>query len=408
MENQNDFNFELFEDNEREKASPKQREKRTADKKKRQRIVNAVFFGVLGIIIAAAAVLAAPFFFAKYNPERYAVQYIEAVISKDYGAVYDKSEGRKVADFGRDEFIAACEKSPELISISEGEITDFAVQKYGAPVENVQNMLVTFTNGEGETGTYIFPMLQISNGFWKYDEYAAVLTFDIICRAKIYAPMQTAVYLNGEELSEDICQTLSGNMAGGESFSYLEFSLDPMLAGEYTLKAENAYCEPYEQSCNINKLNCEIYIGMDLSEDGKAQLISAAESNITTFINGAAENSVDPSSLPLTDRFAKNGFEETAKALEKELYAGVDYISVSDFAISNIALTNDFEKAPRITAWNEARITLDLTFDYTYKLNNSKYAASPESRNGRGYAIITYTCANGKWQMDDFSIQAKF
>jgi hypothetical protein len=33
MENRNDFNFELFEDNEREKASPEQRKKRTADKK---------------------------------------------------------------------------------------------------------------------------------------------------------------------------------------------------------------------------------------------------------------------------------------------------------------------------------------------------------------------------------------
>ncbi len=409
MENKNEFDFDMFK---QEKSaddipSPKRLEEKRAERKKRQLIVNICVYSLLGAIICAALILAAPFAFAKYNPERYARQYIEAVIAKDYGAIYDKSEGRSLASFTREEFIAACEANPQLISISDKEITSFAVQKYGAPVEDTQNMLVTFTNAEGETGVYIFPMLQISNGFWKYDEYAAVISFDIICHASIYAPRQTTVYINGEAINEELCEVKTAISPSGDSFTYFEYGISPMLAGTYTITAENSYCEPCEQSVEISKHNSDIYINLTLGEDGLQQLISAAKNNLTSLINAAAENSVDSSVLPMTERFTANGFEELAKSLEEELYAGVDYISVSDFEISDISAVQKAE-GTGLNALDEPRVTLDLTFDYTYKLNNSGYSAEGESRNGTGYAIITYTLANGKWQLDDLALQAKF
>lgn len=413
MENQNDFNFDLFEQEkhaETERPTAGQKDKRKEKKRKREMLLNIAAFLIIALIVAAVLAFAAPFAFAKYNPERYAKQYIEAVISKDYGKVYDKSEGRSLADFGRDEFIAACEKSPELISISDGEITDFTVQTYGAPVEDMQNMLVTYTDSEGNLGQYIFPMQQISNGFWRYDEYAAVLTFDIICNPKIYAPRQTTVYINGTALAEDTCEIKSAEMENGTKFTYLEYAVPPMLAGDYTITAENPYCDAYEESIGINKLNSEIYIGLSLSEDGAQQLISAAQSNIETLINAAAKNEPDAASLPLTESFAASGFEGLTESLAKELYAETDYISVSDFAIADISLTNDFGKMPSVAAWREPRVTLDLTFNYTYKLSNSEYtySAAEEQRSGTGYAIIAYTFADGKWQIDSFALQAKF
>ncbi len=418
MENKNDFNFDMFEQGKRletERPNAEQKEKKKQEKRKKEKRLNIAAGVIIALIAAAALVLAAPIFFAKYNPERLAKQYVEAVINKDYGSVYDKSEGKRFADFGRDEFVAACEANPELIKICSGEVKDFRVEKYGAPDGDFQNMLVTCVctseDGAGEVAEqYIFPVQMINNGFWKYDEYAAVITFDIICRAKIYAPRQTTVSINGEQLADTACEVKTASAADGGSFTYLEYSVEPMLAGTYTVSAENSYCAPYEESIDINKLNSEIYIYLTLSDDGLQQLNDAAKSNLTTLIGKAAENSVDPASLPITESFAANGFEELSKNTEQELYAAVENISVSDFAIADISLTKELDKMPSLTSWNEPRVTLDLTFNYTYKLTNSAYtySAGTEDRNGTGYAIITYTFADGKWQIDDLALQAKF
>ena len=248
MENKNDFNFDMFEQGKRletERPNAEQKEKKKQEKRKKEKRLNIAAGVIIALIAAAALVLAAPIFFAKYNPERLAKQYVEAVINKDYGSVYDKSEGKRFADFGRDEFVAACEANPELIKICSGEVKDFRVEKYGAPDGDFQNMLVTCVctseDGAGEVAEqYIFPVQMINNGFWKYDEYAAVITFDIICRAKIYAPRQTTVSINGEQLADTACEVKTASAADGGSFTYLEYSVEPMLAGTYTVSVGTA------------------------------------------------------------------------------------------------------------------------------------------------------------------------
>ncbi len=212
MESKNEFDFDLFDKEkapEKERSSPEQKKEKKEKKRKKQRLINLAAVIICAALVAAVLLLAAPFAFAKYNPERYARQYIEAVISDNYAEVYDKSEGRHFADFSKEEFVAACEQNPELLSLADYEITDFSVKKHGEANGDYQEMLVTFTGSEGEIGNYIFRMQRISNGFWKYDEYAAVLSFDIVCSARIYAPAGTSIFLNDEQLINEQSKALT-------------------------------------------------------------------------------------------------------------------------------------------------------------------------------------------------------
>ncbi len=149
---------------------------------------------------------------------------------------------------------------------------------------------------------------------------------------------------------------------------------------------------------------------MTVSEEAVNQLTEAAKSNLTTIYSELAANTLTADSLPLTERFAQNYFEGFSEEIGAELYSATDYITISDFSISEIELTQELDEQPVMNAGEECRITLPLTFEYTYKLTNSNYtySAATEDRSGIGYAIITYTFANGTWQLDDIALQAKF
>ena len=400
-----EINLEIFEaEKHREKPLPEKKPDKNKRKKK-QRIIMIILAVAVIAVAAVSAVITYPLLSKTHNPDRFVEAYVNSALNKDWETVYDYMPYTDSPFISYEGFTDFIQENPQENAFENANTESFVIEKDSMDGDFIYYS-VDYPDQEQNWQTAYVTVKKVKDNFWKYDKYKIIPNQRLVCEAQIYAPAGAKVFIDGIELTE-VRNEYGLDPANGKEISYSVFTSDYMFSGEHVITAQNAGCDDYESTVEINRENADVYLELRNSEENFNGLCENAKNAVQSLYPLAAGETADSTGIKFSSSFGKDGFQGLVKETGEFVYSELNGVSVSGIKIIKTEIRSEYDPNTKIAYNTSDEININFKFEYKYKISNTVENTS-EERYDSGYAAVRFIYENSEWVIDNIAVRAFF
>ncbi len=334
----------------------------------------------LVVLILAVAVIAGGSAIIRHfvGSERVVKQYVEAMLERDWSAMYDTLALPEAESLSREKFVSYMETN----AMELPDIARYEVKEAGESDGLIRRYTISYvsTGSSTEQSISLTLVQQAENQLLFFPDYK-IATDTMVCEPVITTLPGATVSVDGEMVE------------GGQENEYGELvvTLPPQFVGEHTISITYPYCKPIETVEYFMQESTTSYTSFELDEETAQQLADTTQ-QLAQVLYPAAGDEAELANLSLPCALTDEAYAQlnTQYGYMLDSFHGSSTRQISHVTLSQISNTTDMSVIP----YDPAGIYFETSFEYDY---TETYRSKTNNYSSYGYLGVRYQLIDGTW-----------